>query len=175
MEMNDRMLSRRSALKLAGAAALGVVTSSQLTDRASAGRGWCYADPLFKVGNYVFDVALSADSDMLKQANGPVAVTLYVPEGVRALHLLSDFGFGYGYDVDIVQSSQLSASRNRINVAVTVNAPADVSDIPVKVTMTSVSTKILISRTTASGYANQDVTWSGKVDTISLLDSLIQL
>lgn len=173
--MNDRMLSRRGALKLFGAAALGVATSSHLADQASAGRGWCYADPLFKVGNYVFDVGVSANVDMLKSASGPVGVTLYVPTGVRAMHLLSDFGFGYGYDVDIVQTSQLSASKNRINVSVVVNAPAGDSSIPVKVTMTSISTSVLVSRTTASGYANSDVKWSGKVDTISLLDSLIQL
>jgi hypothetical protein len=173
--MNDRMMNRRGALKLFGAAALGAATSSQLVNLASAGRGWCFADPLFKVGNYVFDVALSANVDMLKSATGPVALTLYVPKKVRALHLLSDFGFGHGYDVDIETSSQLDASKHEIEVAVTVNAPAKDSDIPVKVAMTSVSTRVLISRKTASGYANQDITWRGKVDTISLLDSLIQL
>lgn len=173
--MNDRLLNRRGALKLFGAAALGVATSSRLTNGASAGRGWCYADPLFKVGNYVFDVALSADAGMLASANGPVAVTLAVPKRVRALHLLSDFGFGHGYDVEIVTSSHLAASTNRIEVAVTVNAPADDSEIPVTVAMTSVSTKVLVSRRTASGYANDDITWRGTIDTISLLDSLIQL
>jgi hypothetical protein len=173
--MDDRMLSRRGALKLFGAAALGVATSSQLVDRASAGRGWCYADPLFKIGNYVFDVSLASDLRMLTSATGPVKITLYVPTKVNALHLLSDLGFGRGYDVSIVKTSTLSATTRNIAVRVVVNAPAKDSSLPVTVRMTSLLTSVLVSQSTASGYANKSITWNGNIKTISLLDSLIQL
>jgi len=41
--------------------------------------------------------------------------------------------------------------------------------------MTSISPKVLVSTGTSSGEANDTIEWTGKIDTISLLDSLIQL
>ena len=173
--MNDRMMTRRGALKLVGAAALGAAASTRLLGDADAARGWCRADPLFKIGNYVFDVVVSSDLKMLTSASGPVKLTVTVPQGVNAAHLLSDLGFGRGYDVKIVKSSNLQATKNSIGVKVVVTAPARDSSLPVTVRMTSLSTKVLVSTGTASGNANEAIEWTGEIDTISLLDSLIQL
>ena len=173
--MTPRMMNRRGALKLFGAAALSAAASTRLLGEADAGRGWCHADPLFKIGNYVFDVVVSSDLAMLTSASGPVKVTLTVPEGVNATHLVSDLGFGRGYDVKVVKSSSLTATKNSIGVKVAVTAPARDSSLPVTVHMTSLSPTVLVSTGTASGSANQTVEWTGKIDTISLLDSLIQL
>jgi len=173
--MTTSTMNRRGALKLFGAAALSAAASTQLLGDASAGRGWCRADPLFKIGDYVFDVVVSSDLAMLTSASGPVKLTVTVPEGVNAMHLLSDLGFGRGYDVKIVKSSSLVATRNSIAVKVAVVAPARDSSLPVTVRMTSISPKVLVSTGTSSGEANDTIEWTGKIDTISLLDSLIQL
>lgn len=164
--MNDRVMSRRAALKMLGAAAIGVATTSRLVDRAAAGRGWCYADPLFQIGDDLFDVALSADLEMLTSASGPVRLTLFVPDGVNATHIVSDLGFGYGYQIEIVSSAHLRVSDNHLDVAVLVNAPAHDSSIPVAVTMTSLSGEALVARAVAHGYANQEIDWSGRIETV---------
>ena len=77
--MNTSTMNRRGALKLFGAAALSAAASTRLPGDASAGRGWCRADPLFKIGNYVFDVVVSSDLAMLTSANGPVKLTVTMP------------------------------------------------------------------------------------------------
>lgn len=173
--MNDRLMNRRGALKLFGAAVLGAAASSRLLGEADAARGWCRADPLFKIGNYTFDVVVSSKVAMLTSATGPVKLTVYVPQGVNAMHLISDLGFGHGYDVSVRTSSTLKATKNSIGVKVVVNAPAKDTTLPVTVHMTSLSTEVLVSYSTASGTANDTITWTGEIDTVSLLDSLIQL
>jgi hypothetical protein len=171
--MNDHVLGRRGALKLLGAAALGAATVSQRPRRTFAARGWCQADPLFKIGDYLFDVTLSSDPAMLASATGPVKLTVSVPKEVSAQHVVSDLGFGHGYDVKVVKDRRLRAARTSIDVRVAVKAPAADSSLPVNVHLTSLSTEVVASLSTATGSANEEITWVGTIDTLSELDTLI--
>lgn len=115
--MAAQAFTRRTALKLAGGAALAATSISALGHEASAGRAWCYRDPVFKINGDVVDVLVGAPNDINGVANGPTRIVLTVPTGSTAELLATDAGFGgWGYDVRIATSDKLAGHQVKVEV-----------------------------------------------------------
>lgn len=168
-------LTRRGALKLLGGLALAALPGAGLVERAAAGRSWCRTDPLFLIGEYAFDIRISSDVSMLSQASGPVQVDLQVPPGMPVSLLFDDRGFGYGYAYTSSANSKLNVNKNSFKVIATVTAPAADGTLPVEVTVTLLSRKALLTQNTVTGYANEPVVWSGKVDKVLTPNAMVLL
>ena len=101
---------------------------------AAAGRRWCEADPVFLIAGRQVNVVTAIPEEYLSAVTGPVAVTLYVPDGVSAQLLATDAGYnGYGEVVSIVPVSWLAVSRRGVEAVVEVTLPASHAGVPVEV------------------------------------------
>lgn len=151
-------LTRRHALRIFAGTALAAAPVVWSGRNALAGRGWCYAEPVFLVGDWVVDVTLGSDVAMLLAASGPIDLVLTVPAGVSASLLAADAGFGHGYAIDIQASPGLPGSAAGTRLAVEARAPATDSSLPVTVTVTILVPDDDAMRATAEGIANRWIT-----------------
>jgi hypothetical protein len=133
---------------------------------ASAGRGWCKADPVIMVDGQLADVFVGSSLDMLLKATGPIKVEILMPTGSKGAVVLTDLGFGHGYDIVFTQTSTLTRTATHTQVRVRVYAPATSSSLPVTVTfaprtLSSSLTSILFGSST-DGVANSWVSLTTK-------------
>jgi len=142
--------------KLSMAVLLMLVALTVTALPASAGRAWCRTDPLFLIDGHVVDVLVAGPLLASLQVTGPTKVVVTVPEGVHALHLLSDLGFGRGYRVSIIRSSDMKVTNAGAEIQVDVYVPARRS-IPIAVDIAKDILGIL-SPTSAYGNSNQWIT-----------------
>lgn len=160
----NSMLNRRHALKLLAGGAIAAAPALHLVNEASAGRTWCRADPLFSIGGYLFDVAISSDTQMLTTATGPVQITLTVPFGLPVETIYQDDGFGYGYDITINDSKNFEVKNKSLDLRVKIVAPATDKKLPVQLTVSSYDKKCSVSQSVVAGYSNNRIVWIGKID-----------
>lgn len=102
------------------------------TPDASAGRGWCRADPLLLINGEIADVWVGSTLQALVETTGPIRLVVTTPEGVEAQHVISDLGFGHGYDIAISTSPELEWTPEGIELTIAVWVPARV-ELPVTV------------------------------------------
>lgn len=166
--MLQTSMNRRGALKLAGAAAIAALPAANLIEQAAAGRAWCYRDPLFLIGDYLFDVSLASYDTMLTTATGPVKIKLLIPPGLPVKTLYQDNGFGYGYKLTIVEKPNYKIGNKAMKVGVHVYAPSTDSTLPVQVKASALSSSVFITSTITEGTANTWINWAGKIETVTL-------
>jgi hypothetical protein len=123
---------------------------------ASAGRAWCRADPIFIIDGRLVDVMIAGPPTALLQVTGPTKVTVTVPEGVKATHVLSDLGFGRGYRVVIKTSTELQVTPDGAQLRVEVFVPAR-TNFPVRVDA-GVGLLGVLTPTSVGGTANSWIT-----------------
>lgn len=123
---------------------------------ASAGRAWCRADPIFIIDGRLVDVMIAGPLLAPLQVTGPTKVTVTVPEGVRATHVLSDLGFGRGYRVAIQSSNELQVTAEGAQIRVEVYVPAR-TNFPIRVDA-GVGLLGILTPTSVEGTANSWVT-----------------
>jgi hypothetical protein len=152
---NDLALTRRNALRLLGGVALAAVPALRLTGEAAAGRSWCRADPVLRIGSQTAHVYITSSIAMLKSATDKIRLTVTLPRGVegKLIDILADFD--EGYDVRFTTSSALIAAGGKIPVQLAVYCPARDGTLPVTVEFVTVGTGPLVSGS-AAGTAN---TW----------------
>jgi hypothetical protein len=114
----SNQLTRRHALKLMSGAMLAAAPALKLTADASAGIGWCRADPHISVGGRETNIYVERDASMPNITTGPIELTITVPAGSAPRVLSSDNGFGYGYDVTFVEASNLNDGAIKIQCRV---------------------------------------------------------
>jgi len=137
MTHTDTLMNRRSFGRMLGLGAAAAVVPTVAFDPADVGARsvWCRTDPLFFVGGKVIDVTVGSQFEMFATATGPVRITLTTPVGVKATHLLSDFGFGHGYDITYATDAALKGGQLSPQIRVEVLAPS-AADLPVLVSFT---------------------------------------
>jgi hypothetical protein len=123
---------------------------------ASAGRAWCRADPIFIVDGRLVDVMIAGPPLALLHVTGPTKVTVTVPDGVQATHVLSDLGFGRGYQVVIKSSNELQVTPEGTQIRVEVYVPARTS-FPIRVDA-GVGLLGVLTPASVEGMANSWVT-----------------
>src|SRR5262245_49676439 len=95
------------------------VFSTQST--AHADWDWCFDDPLALVQGRVIDVQVGVPLTSIRNINGPVQVSLYVPSNVSANVLLST-GLLYPITTKVVRTSEVWRAGTPVNVRVDVLA-----------------------------------------------------
>ena len=138
MTHSDTLINRRSFGRMLGLGAAAIAPTIAFgPDTAHARRVWCRADPLFLVGTKVIDVTVGSQFEMYATETGPVKIKLTTPVGVKATHLLSDFGFGHGYQISYATDKALKGGTLSPQVRVEVMAPSG-ADLPVSVYYTRI-------------------------------------
>jgi hypothetical protein len=147
------LLSRRSALRLIGAAAIAGPLGLGARGQADAARGWCLADPLLRIGGQMAHVYISGPAEMLSSATDKILLRVTLPRGVdgKLRDILSDFD--KGYDVRFSTSSALQVVDGRIPVGLAVYCPARNSTLAVNVQFSPVNSGPL-ALAAASGTAD---------------------
>src|SRR5688500_10312127 len=123
---------RRRATPLALLALLTVFLIAG-TQNASAGRTWCYRDPVLSVDGLILNVLVAGEKAVIDATTEPVAVVVRVPAGVAVEQLGADDGFGEGYDVAVEHVAWLVEGEQHIQVEVDVYVPAGKKKLDVKV------------------------------------------
>lgn len=142
--------------KLMTAVLLALVVLTVTALPASAGRAWCRADPIFLIDGRLVDVMVAGPLLAPLQVTGPTKVTITVPEGVKAWHVLSDLGFGRGYQVVIKQSKELQVTADGTQIRVDVYVPAR-KNFEIRVDA-GVGVLGILAPTSVGGTANRWVT-----------------
>ena len=155
--ITGRSLTRRAVLRALAASALAAVPVTGLVERAAAGRLWCRADPVLRIGGQTAHVYITSSAAMLTSATDKIRLNVTLPQGVegKLVDILADFG--KGYDVRFATSSTLKTAGGKISVQVAAYCPARDGTLPVTVEFVPVDTGPLTSGT-AAGTANTWVT-----------------
>jgi hypothetical protein len=106
IDSHSQSVNRRSVLRLIGGGTLALAGIAAFgAGEASAARGWCRADPEFRINGKLLHVYISGSQQLHDVATGPTDVTLTVPRrGVDVQFVWADEGFGgLGYDVKIIE------------------------------------------------------------------------
>ena len=109
--MYDRThpLSRRRFARLLAGGSLALVAGGVLAaEPASAGIGWCRADPVLKINGKTYHIYVSGPSDLLTASTGPIRLKVTVGGNVRASLSKPDAGFGDGWSFSLSVSSGLT-------------------------------------------------------------------
>jgi hypothetical protein len=157
MDQPAPRLARRVALRLVGAASLGLPAAVG-GRAAAAGRSWCRADPVLRIGGQTAHVYIASYVEMLAAATDKIRLVVTVPVGVRARldDILADFG--EGYDVRFAETRELRAANGRIPVRIAVYASASDGTLPVVVDFAPVGSGPLTAAG-ATGTANRWITF----------------
>ncbi len=155
--LNERTLTRRATLRLIGGAALATVPALRLAGDVAAGRTWCRADPVLRIGGQTAHVYVTSETAMLKSATDKIRLTVTLPREIagKLTDILADFG--RGYDVRFTTSSSLKSAGGKIPVQIADYCPARDSELPVTVEFGPVGTGPLVADS-AAGTANTWVT-----------------
>src|SRR5215217_972701 len=117
-------MHRRRLVQSIVLAAFAVVLA---TAPADAGRKWCQKDPAFLVAGTLVSVDVAVYDDLTMHVTGPIAVTLYVPQGTTAEFVFADDGFnGHGETASILTDKRLQTTGRGIQIRVVVQVPAGI-------------------------------------------------
>ena len=150
-------MTRRFAVSLIGAALVAVPAGLAGRADVSAGRAWCRADPVLRIGGQTAHVYLTSPGAMLKSATDKIRLNVTVPRGVdgKLIDILADFD--RGYDVRFTTSSTLEVADGRIPVVLAAYCPARDGTLSVTVEFAPVDVGPL-TPATAEGTANTWIT-----------------
>lgn len=147
MSTQSGLQTRRSFLRLAGAAGLVVAGGLVLPDAASAGITWCRTDPVLNVDGVRFRIWVSSTEAMYNKRTSAISVRVACQQvnSVRLETVPGDNGFGLGYGLS--SSTSVSSGGGARSVQIAVRAPSSDSSLPVLVELEPLS----------SGYSWQSV------------------
>jgi hypothetical protein len=115
-------------------ALFAVVLTLVVAAPVDAGRRWCEADPIVLIAGTEVGVVTAVLEEDLPVVTGPVAVTIYVPEGVPAFLVSTDAGYnGYGEVVTFLPVPWLTVTERGVQARVEVVLPAGRPNVPVQV------------------------------------------
>lgn len=90
-------------------------------------RGWCRADPIFRIGNQKLHLWVAVKWRQRREVDalmrGPIAVEVVVPVGIEAVRLDRNLGFGRRFDVSIRSDIDLLAKDGVIPLRFRVRIP----------------------------------------------------
>ena len=109
-------------------------------DGAGAFRGWCRADPEFRIDRRTVRVLVDARVHNMREARAlstgePIQIVLTLPPAIRARLLASGTGFGAGYAVSIEHSDELRATAEILPVRVAAYVPMKDSTVRIRVSL----------------------------------------
>lgn len=135
--MSTPVISRQKLIRGVAPLVMALMLLVQ-AQSASAGIGWCRADPLVTVNGRTGHVYVDSTEAMYSSAKAPIKVEIRVPVGSITAAVPLDNGFGYGYTISFVEDASLNI-RGGINggyseVRVNVYALAKDRRLPVRVT-----------------------------------------
>lgn len=120
------LATRRHALLVLTGGALSLVPALY-PHEADAFRGWCRADPIFRIGTQKLHLWVAirwpSKREAYRLSRGPIKVILSVPVGVEAVRLDRNPGFGDGFDVEIDDDPNLTLRNGAIPVHLRVQIP----------------------------------------------------
>jgi hypothetical protein len=150
---------KAGALLMALAVSMTGIVAMQST--AHADWDWCFDDPLTLVQGRVLDVQVGVPLTSIKNINGPVQVTVYVPSNVSANVVLSA-GLLYPITTQVVRTQEVWKAGTSVNVRVDVLAKSKAgTSFPVTMLVTHQSAGLkVVDIKTVQGTSNQVV--SGK-------------
>ena len=99
--------SRRQFARLVAGGALALAGGALLAERASAGIGWCRADPVLTINGKTYHIYVSGPSDLLTASTGPIRLKVTVGGNARVSLSDPDAGFGDGWSFSVSVSSTL--------------------------------------------------------------------
>ena len=148
ISLNDR-IDRRGFARLLGGAAMAVTAGGVLLPReASAGIGWCRADPWVVINGVHLHVYPERDGAAANLCNGPIRLRFWVPKNASYQVLEADAGFGYGYDIQF----QLTRKYSQNEYGIEMYVPASSDAMAVRLVCEPVDPTALITINT--GVAN---------------------
>ena len=109
-------------------------------DGAGAFRGWCRADPEFRIDRRTVRVLVDARVHDMREARAlstgePIQIVLTLPPGIRARLLATGTGFGAGYAVSIKHSDGLRATAEVLPVGIAVYVPMKDPTVRIRVSL----------------------------------------
>src|SRR5687767_5140823 len=119
-----RTLTRRRSLRLLGGAALAALPAVGLAEKANAGRGCAWADPVLRIDGQTVHVYIGSLWEMRRSATDKILLRVTLPPEVegKLIDILSDFG--KGYDVRLSSSDTLQVVDGNVPMLVSVYCPA---------------------------------------------------
>jgi hypothetical protein len=82
-----------------------------------AGRSWCRADPIVRLGGTEYQIIISVPEENLKQIDGALRFEIYSPVGTEQELLFVDSGFnGHGEEVAFKETSSIATHMFYLDV-----------------------------------------------------------
>ena len=125
--------------RLAHATTLALVALLVTSGTSEAGLRWCYRDPIVLLNGTQVQILVAVPEDQIHVVNGPVRVTIAVPEGVDREVIFTDSGFnGFGETViwetlSKADADELDEFKAKIRVEVPIDTKQGLKTISVKV------------------------------------------
>jgi len=139
--------------RFVGSLTLALVAVALFVLPATAGRQWCYVDPVVTLNGTAVQILVAVPEEYVPAVTGAIDFEISVPEGVSHEVDFLDAGFnGYGETVSIQTLSGATVAQDgsfEISIRAQVPVDASVPDgvIPVQVVV----------------ITNGDLTWSGGI------------
>lgn len=134
MPQSAPVATRRDALRVLTGATLALVPALR-PQEAGAFRGWCRADPIFRIESQKLHLWVTVRWKSKREAyhlsRGPIQVDLFVPVGVDAQRLDRNAGFGDGFDVAIETDRELLLDDGMVPLRFRVRVPF-AEDVPAR-------------------------------------------
>jgi hypothetical protein len=121
---SNRIITRRGAIGLIGAAALALPTGLCLPSPVGAARGWCMTDPDVYLENTFVQVQVAVPTDYLSLVKGPTSLWFNLPSQVDRQFAWADSGFNnLGYTVGFSTAYQPNVFDAKFAVNLTIKVP----------------------------------------------------
>lgn len=144
----NRMMDRRTTLKLIGGFGLAALPGFWKAGNAAAGISWCRNDPHVVINGIELNVYPERIEGEPNACIGAIRMNFYVPVNASCAVLASDQGFGHGYDIDFIPTANYRGNQYRLEMYV----PASNSSMSVRLNCDPVDPKTKSS--IKSGKAN---------------------
>ncbi len=90
--------------KVFGSAGFAVILLLVVAAPVGAGRSWCRADPIIRLGGTEYQVIVSVPEENVQQVDGALLFEIYSPAGTEQEVLFVDSGFnGHGEEVVLME------------------------------------------------------------------------
>jgi hypothetical protein len=134
---------------------LALVAALTVVAPASAGRTWCFRDPVVNLAGHDVQVLVAIPAEYVHLVDGPIDVVFKTPSGMSRSVVFTDDGFnGFGETVSFVDAPRRPVnSQSDFTLSVRVTVPIDESlatstlkttQIPTWITVTEGNTSVVL-------------------------------